>query len=126
VSSFRCPDLNPIDQCFAKLKAQLRKAGERSVPALWDRIGTAPPNLHPEECKNYFTHVGYGSKLTGICSNYKASCSAVAVSRLVASNSSLAASGSGADRALRPVLVTVGQYLFETVSAGLFRGAKPV
>ena len=34
------PDLKPIEQSFAKLKAHLRKAGERSVPALWDRIGT--------------------------------------------------------------------------------------
>jgi len=34
------PDLNPIEQCFAKVKANLRKAGDRSIPALWDRIGT--------------------------------------------------------------------------------------
>src|SRR5262249_43156111 len=55
------PDLNPIEQCFAKLKAHLRRAGERSVPALWDRIGTVLQTFTPEECKNYFTHVGYGS-----------------------------------------------------------------
>jgi transposase len=55
------PDLNPIEQCFAKLKAHLRKAGERSIPALWDRIGTVLQSFTPEECKNYFTHVGYGS-----------------------------------------------------------------
>jgi transposase len=54
------PDLNPIEQCFAKLKAHLRRAGERSVPALWDRIGTVFQTFTPEECKNYFTHVGYG------------------------------------------------------------------
>ncbi len=34
------PDLNPIEQSFAKLKAHLRKSSERSIPALWDRIGT--------------------------------------------------------------------------------------
>ena len=34
------PDLNPIEQSFAKLKAHLRKAAERSIPALWDRIGS--------------------------------------------------------------------------------------
>ncbi len=33
------PDFNPIEQAFAKLKAHLRKAAERSIPALWDRIG---------------------------------------------------------------------------------------
>lgn len=55
------PDLNPIEQCFAKIKAHLRKAGERSIPALWDRIGTILEGVAPQECKNYFTHVGYGS-----------------------------------------------------------------
>jgi len=37
------PDLNPIEQGFAKLKAHLRKAKERTIPALYDRIG--PPNV---------------------------------------------------------------------------------
>ena len=55
------PDLNPIEQSFAKLKAHLRKAGERSVPALWDRIGTILQTFTPQECKNFFTHAGYGS-----------------------------------------------------------------
>src|SRR4249919_1764128 len=34
------PDFNPIEQAFAKLKALLRAAAERSIPALWDRIGS--------------------------------------------------------------------------------------
>ena len=55
------PNLNPIEQSFAKLKAHLRKAGERSIPALWDRIGTILQTFTPEECDNYFTHAGYGS-----------------------------------------------------------------
>jgi transposase len=55
------PDLNPIEQSFAKLKANLRKAGERSIPALWDRIGTILQSFTSQECKNYFTHAGYGS-----------------------------------------------------------------
>jgi transposase len=55
------PDLNPIEQSFAKLKAHLRKAGERSIPALWDRIGTILETFSPEECNNYFAHDGYGS-----------------------------------------------------------------
>ena len=33
------PDFNPIENAFAKLKALLRKAAERTVGALWDRIG---------------------------------------------------------------------------------------
>lgn len=53
------PDFNPIEQSFSKLKAHLRKAGERSVPALWDRIGTVLQSFTPQECSNYFTHAGY-------------------------------------------------------------------
>jgi transposase len=34
------PDLNPIEQVFAKLKAALRKAAARSVEALWTAIAT--------------------------------------------------------------------------------------
>lgn len=55
------PDLNPIEQSFAKLKAHLRKAGERPIPALWSRIGTIFDTFTPEECNNYFKHDGYGS-----------------------------------------------------------------
>src|SRR5271157_5950719 len=35
------PDLNPIEQVFAKLKTLLRKAEERTVEAVWKRIGFA-------------------------------------------------------------------------------------
>jgi transposase len=53
------PDLNPIEQAFSKLKAHLRKAAERSVPALWDRIGTILDSFTPHECANFFRHAGY-------------------------------------------------------------------
>lgn len=53
------PDLNPIEMAFAKLKANLRKAAERSMPALWDRIGSVLDLFAPDECANYFTHAGY-------------------------------------------------------------------
>ena len=55
------PDLNPIEQAFAKLKALLRKAAERSIAALWDRIGALLSALTPPECANYFRHSGYAS-----------------------------------------------------------------
>lgn len=58
------PDLNPIEQSFAKIKAHLRKArkpDERSIPTLWDRIGTIVQTFTPQECKNYFGHAGYGA-----------------------------------------------------------------
>ena len=34
------PDLNPIEQVFAKLKTLLRKADERTTEAVWRRIGS--------------------------------------------------------------------------------------
>jgi len=53
------PDFNPIEQAFAKLKAHLRKAAERSVPALWDRIGVVLNIFSADECRNFFRHAGY-------------------------------------------------------------------
>jgi putative transposase len=53
------PDLNPIEQAFSKLKHALRKAKERTVEALWKRIGTLIPTFSKEECKNYFTNAGW-------------------------------------------------------------------
>ena len=55
------PDLNPIEMMFAKLKALLRKAKERTVDKLWDRIGVILDEFNPPECSNYFRHDGYGS-----------------------------------------------------------------
>ena len=53
------PDLNPIEMAFAKLKAHLRKAAERSIPALWDRIGTVLDLFSANQCQNFFRHAGY-------------------------------------------------------------------
>jgi transposase len=53
------PDLNPIEMAFAKLKALLRKAAERSVDALWDKIGESLGKFSSGECANYFRHAGY-------------------------------------------------------------------
>ena len=55
------PDLNPIELVFSKLKARLRKAAERTVGALWDRIGQVLDTYTPQECANYFRHDGYAS-----------------------------------------------------------------
>ena len=53
------PDLNPIEQVFAKLKALLRKAAERSIDALWHRIGHLLDPFTADERRRYFTHAGY-------------------------------------------------------------------
>jgi transposase len=55
------PDLNPIEQSFAKLKAGLRKHKERTVPALYDRIGSAIALFAKIECAAYFRNAGYAS-----------------------------------------------------------------
>lgn len=53
------PDLNPIEQAFAKLKALLRKAAARSVEALWNVIGESLSRYSPTECENYLADAGY-------------------------------------------------------------------
>ena len=53
------PDLNPIEQVFAKLKALLRKAAARSVEALWAVIGEALKAFSAHECANYLKNAGY-------------------------------------------------------------------
>jgi transposase len=53
------PDLNPIEQAFAKLKALLRTAARRTVDALWRAIGQALDAFTPAECLNYLAHAGY-------------------------------------------------------------------
>ena len=56
------PDLNPIEQVFAKLKALLRKAARRSTDAIWHQIATLLSAFSPQECANYFRNAGYASK----------------------------------------------------------------
>lgn len=53
------PDLNPIEQAFAKLKAMLRKAAARSIETLWRLIGRLIRRFTPHECANYFANLGY-------------------------------------------------------------------
>jgi transposase len=53
------PDFNPIENAFAKLKALLRKAAERTVNGLWNRIGAALDAFTPAKCANYFAAAGY-------------------------------------------------------------------
>lgn len=55
------PDLNPIEQVFAKLKTLLRKAAERTVEATWRRIGSLLACFTPAECANYLANAGYAS-----------------------------------------------------------------
>jgi transposase len=53
------PDLNPIEQAFAKLKAALRTGAARTFAALIEAIAQALANFTPEECANYLANSGY-------------------------------------------------------------------
>jgi transposase len=55
------PDLNPIEQVFAKLKTLLRKAAERTVDATWQRIGELLNRFRAQECSRYLRNAGYAS-----------------------------------------------------------------
>jgi transposase len=55
------PDLNPIEQVFAKLKTLLRKADARTLEAICAAIGETLGRFAPQECANYFKNAGYAS-----------------------------------------------------------------
>jgi len=55
------PDLNPVEQVFAKIKTLLRKADERTINGVCSRIGRLLEAFTPAECTNYFRNAGYAS-----------------------------------------------------------------
>jgi putative transposase len=55
------PDLNPIEQVFAKLKALLRKAAARTIDAVSDAIAEILPAYTPKQCANFIANAGYAS-----------------------------------------------------------------
>ena len=55
------PDLNPIEQVFAKLKHLLRKAAARTIDAVCAAIAEALKAFTPQECANYLANSGYQS-----------------------------------------------------------------
>jgi transposase len=58
------PDLNPIEQTFAKIKHWMRMAQRRTVEDTWRQIGTLVATIEPGECTNYFLNAGYASVKT--------------------------------------------------------------
>ena len=53
------PDLNPIEQSFAKLKGLLRKTQARTLEALWSAVGALLDLFGASECERYIRHCGY-------------------------------------------------------------------
>jgi DDE superfamily endonuclease len=58
------PDLNPIEQFFAKFKHWLRKAAQRTTEAVYDAIAPILDTVSPSECANYFANAGYDQTQT--------------------------------------------------------------
>ena len=54
------PDLNPIEQVFAKLKHLLRKTAARTLEAVIAAIGQLLGTYTTQQCANYFKNAGYG------------------------------------------------------------------
>jgi transposase len=55
------PDLNPIEEAFAKIKALLRRAGARTREALIEAIGRALDVVTASDAQGFFEHRGYRS-----------------------------------------------------------------
>jgi transposase len=55
------PDLNPIEQVFAKIKHCMRCAQKRTIEETWHQIGSLVATIEPDECDNYFRNAGYAS-----------------------------------------------------------------
>ncbi len=55
------PDLNPIEQAFAKIKHWMREAQKRDPEDVWQHIGHLVGTIKPDECDNYFQNAGYAS-----------------------------------------------------------------
>jgi putative transposase len=55
------PDLNPIEQVFAKIKSFVRKQAPRTFEAVSTAIADGLQTLTPRECANYLAHAGYAS-----------------------------------------------------------------
>ena len=58
------PDLNPIEQAFAKIKHWMRLAQKRTIDDTWRHIGHLVTTIEPSECSNYFDNAGYASVKT--------------------------------------------------------------
>ncbi len=53
------PDLNPIEQAFAKIKHWMRHAQKRTIEETWRHIGQLVATIEPAECSNYLANAGY-------------------------------------------------------------------
>ena len=55
------PDLNPIEQAFAKIKHWMRMAQKRTIEDTWRQVGHLVKTIEADECQNYLANAGYAS-----------------------------------------------------------------
>ena len=53
------PDLNPIEEAFAKVEHLLKEIGARTKKALVEAMGRALAVVGAEDARGYFAHCGY-------------------------------------------------------------------
>ena len=70
------PDLNPIEQAFAKIKHWMRSAQKRSLEETWRHVGFLASSIEPHECSNYFANAGYASVIKALAYCFSTSSSA--------------------------------------------------
>ena len=57
--AYSSPDLDPIEEAFAKSKGMVRRAGARTKDALVEALGEALSALGAQDARGYFRHAGY-------------------------------------------------------------------
>ena len=55
------PDLNPIEQAFAKLKNHMRQAAARTLEDLQATVASNLSQFHSDHCRGFFRHARYGT-----------------------------------------------------------------
>jgi len=70
------PDLNPIENAYAKIKSDLRTGAALTVDALWRLVGRSVKAIAPSECAGYFRHAGYRSDPNQVESALDCNCAA--------------------------------------------------
>jgi transposase len=61
------PDLNPIEEAFAKVKGLLRRSGERTRETLIEAMGRALDAVTARDARGLFGHCGYRSTAQSLC-----------------------------------------------------------
>ena len=67
------PDLNPIEQAFAKIKHWMRQAQKRTIEETWRHVGHLVSSIQPAECTSDFRRAGYATEKNGMAPDFQLS-----------------------------------------------------